>query len=37
MGAKIMNSKVMETPGPGAYEKGKADLESIKSMKFGTG
>ena len=27
----------MESPGPGAYEKNKNDLESIKSMKFGTG
>jgi hypothetical protein len=27
----------MESPGPGAYEKNKHNLESVKSMKFGTG
>lgn len=37
MGAKIMDLKNMESPGPGAYDKNKANIESIKSMKFGTG
>lgn len=37
MGAKIMDLKSMNVPGPGTYEKPKANIESVKSMKFGTG
>lgn len=37
MGAKIVDLKSMQTPGPGTYEKPKANIEAVKSMKFGTG
>lgn len=38
MGAKIMDLKSTNNPGPGTYEKNtSATLESVKNMKFGTG